>query len=59
MEHFREDYPLMDNENWLKWVIVRYAGDRMEASLEDIPMRRWKYRPEPVKVDRSEPRKEP
>ena len=25
--HVREDYPLIDNKNWLKWVITRRVGD--------------------------------
>ena len=58
LEHFREDYPLMDNKDWLKWVIVRGIGDQMETYLEGIPIERWKYRPEPTLVDRLQPRKE-
>ncbi|MCX8031915.1 MAG: FAD-binding protein [Thermoleophilia bacterium] len=30
--HYREDYPETDNENWLKWVILRHAGGRAEQS---------------------------
>ena len=48
----------MDNKNWLKWVIVRGIGDQMETYLEDIPIERWKYRPEPKLVDRLQPRKD-
>lgn len=25
--HFREDYPIMDNVNWLKWVMVQHGED--------------------------------
>ena len=56
--HFRHDYPLIDNINWLKWVIVRGTGDRMETYLEDIPLEKWKYRPEPEMADPLQPRKE-
>ena len=58
LEHFREDYPLMDNKDWLKWVIVHGIGDRMQTYLQDIPIERWKYRPEPVLVDRLQLRKD-
>jgi hypothetical protein len=30
----------------------------MEAALEDIPIEKWKYQPEPELVDPFEPRKE-
>lgn len=57
LEHYRDDYPLMDNKNWLKWVIVKGTGDSMTASTVDIPIKKWKYRPAPVVVDRLEPRR--
>jgi len=56
-EHFRHDYPFINNRDRLKWVIVRGTGDRMEAVLEDIPIEKWKYRPEPELVDPLQPRK--
>jgi succinate dehydrogenase / fumarate reductase flavoprotein subunit len=52
LEHIREDYPLTDNKDWLKWVIVKGMEGELSASLEGIPLARWKYRPEPVSVDR-------
>jgi succinate dehydrogenase/fumarate reductase flavoprotein subunit len=59
LEHFREDYPLRDNKNWLKWVIVHGTGDKMETYLEDVPVEKWKYRPDPdLPDDRLQLRKE-
>jgi succinate dehydrogenase / fumarate reductase flavoprotein subunit len=52
LEHLREDFPLTDNKDWLKWVIVRRGAGGIEATLEDLPLAKWKYRPEPVLVDR-------
>jgi succinate dehydrogenase/fumarate reductase flavoprotein subunit len=52
LEHVREDYPLTDNKEWLKWVIVRYTGDELHAYLEDIPVEGWRYKPEPTVVNR-------
>jgi succinate dehydrogenase/fumarate reductase flavoprotein subunit len=52
LEHIREDYPLTDNKNWLKWVIVKQVGGKLIGLLEDIPFDRWKYRPEPGIIDR-------
>jgi succinate dehydrogenase/fumarate reductase flavoprotein subunit len=44
----REDYPDTDNENWLKWIIVKKQGDNMTLSTEDVPWEKW-----PVKPSRS------
>jgi succinate dehydrogenase/fumarate reductase flavoprotein subunit len=52
LEHIREDYPLTDNKEWLKWIIVQRLQDDLHARLEDIPIHKWRYRPEPVVVDR-------
>ena len=31
--HLREDYPVMDNKNWLKWINLKNVGGRMEVLL--------------------------
>ena len=43
---FREDYPDMDNKEWLKWIIVEKDGEGMKISTEDIPIEDYRYRPE-------------
>jgi succinate dehydrogenase/fumarate reductase flavoprotein subunit len=43
--HCREDYPEMDNDTWLKWVIVKDVNGDMNVSTEDIPIHRYPYRP--------------
>ena len=55
IEHYRADYPRMDNIHYAKWVVVDGVGDGMRARLEDIPFDRYKYRPEPEIVDRCAP----
>ena len=42
----REDYPETDNENWLKWIIVKKGpeGD-FEFRTEDIPIDQYDYKP--------------
>jgi len=35
--HFREDYPLVDNENWLKWVLIKQGGSGPLIWTEDVP----------------------
>ena len=57
IEHYRADYPYMDNKNYAKWVVVSGTGDNMRAELLDIPFERYKYRPEEDIVDRCAPAK--
>lgn len=35
--HFREDYPLMDNKNWLKWLMVQEQNGQIKFWTQDIP----------------------
>ena len=51
LDHIRDDYPLTDNKNWLKWVIIRCVEGNIQAHLEDIPIEHWKYKPEPAVVN--------
>jgi succinate dehydrogenase/fumarate reductase flavoprotein subunit len=45
--HLREDYPAIDNENWLKWIILREGEDRrIEITSEEIPVDRYPARPD-------------
>ena len=37
----REDYPEMDNANWLKWIIVQNVDGEMTFSTEDVPIEKW------------------
>lgn len=42
----REDYPETDNENWLKWIIVKKQGDEMTFATEDVPYEKWPVKPQ-------------
>ena len=44
--HLRLDYPEIDNENWLKWILVELKGDDLALSTKDIPIERYPLRPE-------------
>jgi len=44
--HFREDYPGRDDKNWLKWTIAKKQGEKTDISTKDIPIERYKYRPD-------------
>ena len=35
--HFREDYPLQDNKNWLKWVTIKLEDGQFKLAAKDIP----------------------
>jgi succinate dehydrogenase/fumarate reductase flavoprotein subunit len=41
----REDFPEMDNKNWLKWIIVKNADGKMVFETEDIPYEKWPVKP--------------
>jgi len=44
--HLREDYPDVDNIDWLKWIILKEDSGRIEVSTEDIPMETYPMKPE-------------
>lgn len=43
--HFREEYPATDNENWLKWVILREDNGQVAASTQAIPIDEYPIKP--------------
>jgi succinate dehydrogenase/fumarate reductase flavoprotein subunit len=48
---FREDYPHMDNENWLKWVVIKPLEDgSMALGARPIPIDHYPFRPRPEKI---------
>jgi succinate dehydrogenase / fumarate reductase flavoprotein subunit len=50
--HLREDYPLQDDEHWLKWVIVKKDGDGMAVRADAVPMETYPYKPARTPADR-------
>ena len=42
----REDYPEQDNENWLKWIIVKNENGKMVFKTEDVPYEKWPVKPQ-------------
>ncbi|MFQ5874235.1 MAG: FAD-binding protein [Dehalococcoidia bacterium] len=47
--HFREDFPVTDNLNWLKHVVVSRDGEQVTTRLE--PVRQKYVRPKPQTLD--------
>jgi len=43
--HFREDFPERDDKNWLKWIILKQDGEKMELSTQPIPVSKYKIKP--------------
>ena len=41
----REDYPDMDNENWLKWIIVQNKEGEMTFHTEKVPVEEYDVQP--------------
>ncbi|MBN2027524.1 MAG: FAD-dependent oxidoreductase [Actinobacteria bacterium] len=46
----REDYPLRDDANWLKWIVLEDEEGEMAVSSEDIPIARYPIRPQAAQV---------
>ncbi len=34
--HFRKDFPMTDNKNWLKWIDLTKDGDRIKIALKKV-----------------------
>lgn len=49
--HYRLDYPARDDINWLKWIVARQNEGEIEVWAEDVPIKRWRYRPKVERVD--------
>jgi succinate dehydrogenase/fumarate reductase flavoprotein subunit len=41
----REDYPNMDNKNWLKWITVKNVDGEMTFGTEDVPIEKYPIKP--------------
>lgn len=44
----REDYPYMNNADWLKWIIVKNVNGEMTFRTEDLPIEKWLVKPRPL-----------
>lgn len=47
--NIREDYPHVDNLNWLKWILLKRDGDTIKLWIENIPIERYPIKPKPDK----------
>ncbi len=46
-DHYREEFPYTDNENWLKWLILQRDNGSLSPrfTTEPIPFERYRYQP--------------
>ena len=51
--HYREDFPLTDNDNWLKWLTVGVVDGETRITPEEVPFEEkgWKHRPNSGKIN--------
>ncbi|MBI4318728.1 MAG: FAD-binding protein [Chloroflexi bacterium] len=45
-EHYREEYPYRDDDNWLKWIALRRSTGGLSVRMEHIPVWRYPVKPE-------------
>lgn len=45
----REDFPLRDNINWLKWIVLKKEAGQMKVDVEDVPVDQYKIKPKRAK----------
>ncbi len=43
--HHREDYPHRDDENWLKWILIKEEENKVRFFTESVPLERYKLKP--------------
>jgi succinate dehydrogenase / fumarate reductase, flavoprotein subunit len=43
--HMREDYPQIDNKNWLKRIVIQNRKGEMVLSTEDVPLEKYPLQP--------------
>lgn len=41
----REDYPEMDNKNWLKWITIKDVNGKMSFETEEVPVEKYPIKP--------------
>jgi succinate dehydrogenase/fumarate reductase flavoprotein subunit len=43
--HYREDYPRLDNENWMKWILVSQKDGDIHLRAEPLPLDKYRFKP--------------
>ncbi|MBW1800210.1 MAG: FAD-binding protein, partial [Deltaproteobacteria bacterium] len=48
--HLREDFPEVDNINWLKWIVLKQDNHQVICTTEDIPIENYPLEPKKEKI---------
>jgi len=43
--HLREDFPFVDNEKWLKWIMLKQVDSKLKFWEEPVPINRYPLQP--------------
>ncbi|MFQ5850358.1 MAG: FAD-dependent oxidoreductase [Candidatus Binatia bacterium] len=51
-DHYREEFPYTDNENWLKWLVLQGVGDNLSPRIftEPVPFEKYQFQPLPGRI---------
>lgn len=41
--HYREDYPMRNDQEWLGWIKIRQGDDGMQLALDKVPLEKYKH----------------
>jgi succinate dehydrogenase/fumarate reductase flavoprotein subunit len=44
-QHYREDFPNRDDNNWLKWIVIQERDGVPKLSTEPVPIEKYKVKP--------------
>jgi succinate dehydrogenase/fumarate reductase flavoprotein subunit len=42
--HYREDHPHRIDEEWLKWIVFKMRGDKLDVHTEPLPLERYRLK---------------
>jgi succinate dehydrogenase/fumarate reductase flavoprotein subunit len=43
--HFREDYPVRNDKDWLKWIVISRKDGKLNFYTETVPFDKYKFKP--------------
>lgn len=49
--HYREDYPLRNDTDWMKWIVASKKGETINLRTESVPLDRYKFKPSRFYMD--------
>ena len=49
--HFREDYPVRNDTDWMKWIVVGKKGGKINLRTEPVPLEKYRFKPSRFYMD--------